>query len=100
LPAWAERPRFATRQHIFSSRRAFDAASYRDGYTQTIIAAKMSQEDVMVGISHTGSLLLPALDQFVVVDGDRLFLLVLDLELRGEAALGNRIGGSIKRSRT
>lgn len=40
--------------HLFI-KAGFDAASYRDGYTQTIIAAKMSQEDVMVGISHTGS---------------------------------------------
>jgi RpiR family carbohydrate utilization transcriptional regulator len=33
----------------------FDASSYRDGYTQTIIAAKLGAEDVMVGISHTGT---------------------------------------------
>src|SRR5689334_21707783 len=37
------------------------------------------------------SCLLPALDQLVVVDGLWLFLLVRDLELRREVALGNGI---------
>lgn len=40
--------------HLFI-KAGFDAASYRDGYTQTIIAAKLTHQDVMVGISHTGS---------------------------------------------
>jgi RpiR family carbohydrate utilization transcriptional regulator len=40
--------------HLFI-KAGFDAASYRDGYTQTIIAAKLSHQDVMVGISHTGT---------------------------------------------
>lgn len=40
--------------HLFL-KAGFDAASYRDGYTQTIIAAKLTQDDVVVGISHTGS---------------------------------------------
>lgn len=40
--------------HLFI-KAGFDAASYRDGYTQTIIAAKLAAEDVMVGISHTGT---------------------------------------------
>lgn len=40
--------------HLFI-KAGFEAASYRDGYTQTIIAAKLSHDDVMVGISHTGS---------------------------------------------
>ncbi len=40
--------------HLFI-KAGFDASSYRDGYTQTIIAAKLSAEDVMVGISHTGT---------------------------------------------
>ncbi len=42
--------------HLFL-KAGFDAASYRDGYTQTIIAAKLSPEDVVVGISHTGTTL-------------------------------------------
>ena len=37
--------------HLFI-KAGFDAASYRDGYTQTIIAAKLSAQDVMVGISQ------------------------------------------------
>ena len=40
--------------HMFL-KAGFDASSYRDGYTQTIIAAKLGPEDVMVGISHTGT---------------------------------------------
>jgi RpiR family transcriptional regulator, carbohydrate utilization regulator len=40
--------------HLFI-KAGFDASSYRDGYTQTIIAAKLGPEDVVVGISHTGS---------------------------------------------
>ena len=40
--------------HLFI-KAGFDAASYNDGYTQTIIAAKLEPEDVMVGISHTGT---------------------------------------------
>ena len=40
--------------HLFI-KAGFDASSYRDGYTQTIIAAKLRPEDVMVGISHTGT---------------------------------------------
>lgn len=40
--------------HLFL-KAGFDAASYRDGYTQTIIAAKLTPEDVVVGISHTGT---------------------------------------------
>ncbi len=40
--------------HLFM-KAGFEAASYRDGYTQTIIAAKLTAEDVMVGISHTGT---------------------------------------------
>lgn len=36
--------------HLFL-KAGFDAASYRDGYTQTIIAAKLTQDDVVVGIS-------------------------------------------------
>jgi RpiR family carbohydrate utilization transcriptional regulator len=40
--------------HLFI-KAGFDAASYRDGYTQTIIAAKLSAQDVMVGVSHTGT---------------------------------------------
>jgi RpiR family transcriptional regulator, carbohydrate utilization regulator len=40
--------------HLFL-KAGFDAASYRDGYTQTIVAAKLGAEDVMVGISHTGT---------------------------------------------
>jgi hypothetical protein len=37
-------------------------------------------------LARAPRLLLPALHQFVVVDGDRLFLLVLDLQLRREIA--------------
>jgi RpiR family transcriptional regulator, carbohydrate utilization regulator len=40
--------------HLFL-KAGFDASSYRDGYTQTIIAAKLNAEDVVVGISHTGT---------------------------------------------
>lgn len=40
--------------HLFL-KAGFDASSYRDGYTQTIVAAKLGPEDVMVGISHTGT---------------------------------------------
>jgi RpiR family transcriptional regulator, carbohydrate utilization regulator len=40
--------------HLFL-KAGFDASTYRDGYTQTIIAAKLGVEDVMVGISHTGT---------------------------------------------
>ena len=40
--------------HMFL-KAGFDASSYRDGYTQTIIAAKLKPEDVMVGVSHTGT---------------------------------------------
>ncbi len=40
--------------HLFL-KAGFDASSYRDGYTQTIIAAKLGPEDVVVGISHTGT---------------------------------------------
>ncbi|MBL8789438.1 MAG: MurR/RpiR family transcriptional regulator [Rhizobiales bacterium] len=40
--------------HLFM-KAGFEASSYRDGYTQTIIAAKLTAEDVMVGISHTGT---------------------------------------------
>ncbi len=39
--------------HLFL-KAGFDASSYSDGYTQTIIAAKLTHDDVMVGISHTG----------------------------------------------
>jgi RpiR family transcriptional regulator, carbohydrate utilization regulator len=39
--------------HLFL-KAGLDASSYSDGYTQTIIAAKLTQADVMVGISHTG----------------------------------------------
>ncbi|MBZ0230011.1 MAG: MurR/RpiR family transcriptional regulator [Bauldia sp.] len=31
-----------------------DATSYRDGYTHIIVAANMTQSDVMIGVSHTG----------------------------------------------
>jgi RpiR family transcriptional regulator, carbohydrate utilization regulator len=40
--------------HLFI-KAGFDAASYRDGYTQIIVAAKLGPEDVLVGISHTGT---------------------------------------------
>jgi RpiR family transcriptional regulator, carbohydrate utilization regulator len=40
--------------HLFL-KAGFDASSFRDGYTQTIIAAKLGPTDVMVGISHTGT---------------------------------------------
>jgi RpiR family transcriptional regulator, carbohydrate utilization regulator len=40
--------------HLFL-KAGFDAASYRDGYTQIIVAAKLGPEDVLVGISHTGT---------------------------------------------
>lgn len=40
--------------HLFI-KAGFDATSYRDGYTQTIISSNLSSEDVMVGISHTGT---------------------------------------------
>jgi RpiR family transcriptional regulator, carbohydrate utilization regulator len=40
--------------HLFL-KAGFDASSFRDGYTQTIIAAKLGAQDVMVGISHTGT---------------------------------------------
>jgi RpiR family transcriptional regulator, carbohydrate utilization regulator len=40
--------------HLFL-KAGFDASSYRDGYTQTIVAAKLGADDVMLGISHTGS---------------------------------------------
>jgi RpiR family transcriptional regulator, carbohydrate utilization regulator len=40
--------------HLFL-KAGFEASSYRDGYTQTIIAAKLGSGDVMVGISHTGT---------------------------------------------
>ena len=45
--------------HMFL-KAGFDAASYRDGYTQTIVAAKLGSEDVVVGISHTGTTLTVA----------------------------------------
>jgi RpiR family transcriptional regulator, carbohydrate utilization regulator len=45
--------------HLFL-KAGFDASSYRDGYTQTIVAAKLGPEDVMVGISHTGTTLTVA----------------------------------------
>jgi len=40
--------------HMFM-KAGFEATSYRDGYTQTIIAATLKAEDVVVGISHTGT---------------------------------------------
>lgn len=40
--------------HMFM-KAGFDATSYRDGYTQTIVAATLTSADVMVGISHTGT---------------------------------------------
>jgi RpiR family transcriptional regulator, carbohydrate utilization regulator len=39
--------------HLFM-KAGFDASSYSDAYTQTIIAAKLNAGDVMVGVSHTG----------------------------------------------
>lgn len=40
--------------HMFI-KAGFEATSHRDGYTQTILAATMTEQDVMVGISHTGT---------------------------------------------
>ena len=40
--------------HMFL-KAGFDAASYRDSYTQTIMAAQLKPGDAMVGISHTGT---------------------------------------------
>jgi len=40
--------------HLFM-KAGFNATSHRDGYTQTIIAATVTEQDVMVGISHTGT---------------------------------------------
>lgn len=40
--------------HLFM-KAGFDATSYRDGYTQTIVAATLQPDDVMVGVSHTGT---------------------------------------------
>jgi RpiR family carbohydrate utilization transcriptional regulator len=40
--------------HMFM-KAGFEATSCRDGYTQTIIAATLRAEDVVVGISHTGT---------------------------------------------
>ncbi|MFB2554042.1 MurR/RpiR family transcriptional regulator [Ensifer soli] len=40
--------------HMFI-KAGFDASAYRDGYTQTIMAATLGASDVMVGISHTGT---------------------------------------------
>ena len=40
--------------HLFM-KAGFDATSYRDGYTQTIVAATLRPDDVMVGVSHTGT---------------------------------------------
>jgi RpiR family transcriptional regulator, carbohydrate utilization regulator len=45
--------------HMFL-KAGFDASSYSDGYTQTIISAKLTSSDVMVGISHTGTTLTVA----------------------------------------
>ncbi len=45
--------------HLFI-KAGLDAASYRDGYTQTIVAASLTPQDVMVGISHTGTTLTVA----------------------------------------
>ena len=33
----------------------FDAVAYRDGYTQIIASATIGAQDVMVGVSHTGT---------------------------------------------
>lgn len=40
--------------HMFI-KAGFEASSHRDGYTQTIIAATLTDKDVLVGISHTGT---------------------------------------------
>lgn len=40
--------------HVFL-KAGFEATSYRDGYTQTIVASTLTENDVLVGISHTGS---------------------------------------------
>ncbi len=40
--------------HMFL-KAGFDASNYSDSYTQTIIAAQLKPNDVMVGISHTGT---------------------------------------------
>ena len=40
--------------HIFM-KAGLDAASYSDGYTQVIAAANLTDDCVMVGISHTGT---------------------------------------------
>jgi RpiR family carbohydrate utilization transcriptional regulator len=40
--------------HLFM-KAGLDATSYRDGYTQTIVAATLQAGDVMVGVSHTGT---------------------------------------------
>lgn len=45
--------------HLFM-KAGFDSASYRDGYTQTIVASTLQAGDVMVGVSHTGSTLTVA----------------------------------------
>jgi RpiR family carbohydrate utilization transcriptional regulator len=40
--------------HLFL-KAGIDAISYRDGYTQTIVASGITERSVMVGVSHTGS---------------------------------------------
>lgn len=45
--------------HLFM-KAGFDSASYRGGYTQTIVASTLQAGDVMVGVSHTGSTLTVA----------------------------------------
>lgn len=40
--------------HLFL-KAGIDAVSYRDGYTQTIVASTISETSTMIGISHTGS---------------------------------------------
>jgi RpiR family carbohydrate utilization transcriptional regulator len=40
--------------HIFM-KAGLDAASYSDGYTQVIAAANLTEDCVMIGISHTGT---------------------------------------------
>ena len=40
---------------------------------------------------YAQGLLLPALDQFIVIDRNRLFFFVFDLQLRSEVTLGNGI---------
>jgi RpiR family transcriptional regulator, carbohydrate utilization regulator len=40
--------------HLFM-KAGLEVSSYRDGYTQIIIAANMTPDAVMVGISHTGT---------------------------------------------